>query len=90
MRKRLKRLNCKPLATKSTPSTTLTNNETTTNHNRSSADGGCATTQLLESPTIKAPVISIEAAEEGKIEAVKQHLASGTNVNLKNDSGSTP
>ena len=52
---------------------------------------GCATTQLLESPTVKAPDISIhQAAEEGKIEAVKQHLASGTNVNLKNDGGSTP
>ena len=31
-----------------------------------------------------------QAAEEGKIEALKQHLASGTNVNLKNDGGSTP
>ena len=52
---------------------------------------GCATTQLLkESPTVKAPDISIhQAAEEGKIEAVKQHLASRTNLNLKNDGGST-
>ena len=52
---------------------------------------GCATTQLLESPIVKAHDISIhQAAEELKIEAVEQHLASGTNVNLKNDSGSTP
>ena len=52
---------------------------------------GCATTQLLESPTVKALDISIhQAAEEGKIEAVEQHLAGGTNVNLKNHSGSTP
>ena len=37
---------------------------------------GCATTQLVkESPTVKAPDISIhQAAEEGKIEAVKQHF----------------
>jgi len=51
---------------------------------------GCATTHLQESPTVKAPDISIhQAAEEGKIEAVKQHLASRTNLNLKNDGGST-
>ena len=52
---------------------------------------GCDTTQLLESPIVKVHDISIhQAAEEGKIEAVEQHLASGTNVNLKNYSGSTP
>ena len=43
---------------------------------------GCATTQQPEPPTAEAPDISIhEAAEEGNIEAVKQHLAAGTDVN---------
>ena len=42
---------------------------------------GCASTQLPESPTVKAPDISIqEAARTGNIEAVKQHLAAGTDV----------
>ena len=31
-----------------------------------------------------------KAAEEGNIEAVKQHLAAGTDVNVKNKFGSTP
>ena len=31
-----------------------------------------------------------EAAEEGNIEAVKQHLAAGTDVNAKDDDGYTP
>ena len=45
----------------------------------------------LEPPTPKTPDILIqEAAFHGDIEAVKQHLASGANVNLKNDGGSTP
>ena len=36
-----------------------------------------------EPPTAKAPDISIhDAAENGNIEAVKQHLAAGTDVNL--------
>ena len=44
-----------------------------------------------EPPTAKAPEISIfDAVQIGNIEAVKQHLARGTNVNLKNDGGSTP
>ena len=52
---------------------------------------GCATTQQPEPPTAEAPDISIhEAAEEGNIEAVKQHLAAGTNVNAKIESGGTP
>ena len=35
-----------------------------------------------EPPTAKAPDISIhKAAEDGNIEAVKQHLAAGANVN---------
>ena len=44
-----------------------------------------------EPPTAKAPDISIHlAAFEGNIEAVKQHLAAGTDVNAKNPSGRTP
>jgi ankyrin repeat protein len=39
-----------------------------------------------EPPTAKAPDISIhEAAEDGNLEAVKQHLAAGTDVNTKGD-----
>ncbi len=39
-----------------------------------------------EPPTAKAPAISIhDAAFKGNIEAVKQHLAAGTDVNAKND-----
>ena len=42
-----------------------------------------------EPPTAKAPDISIhDAAEEGNVEAVKQHLAAGTDVNL--GGGATP
>ena len=42
---------------------------------------GCATTESHVSPTAKAPDISIqEAARTGNIEAVKQHLAAGTDV----------
>ncbi len=41
-----------------------------------------------EPPTAKAADISIhDAAEKGKIEAVKQHLAAGTDVNAKDDNG---
>jgi len=44
-----------------------------------------------EPPTAKVPDISIhKAAEDGNIEAVKQHLAAGTDVNAKGESGSTP
>ncbi len=44
-----------------------------------------------EPPTAKAPDISIHAAAKaGHIEAVKQHLAAGTDVNAKNDRGVTP
>ena len=43
-----------------------------------------------EPPTAKAPDISIhEAAEKGKIEAVKQHLAAGTDVNANPLRGSS-
>ncbi len=39
----------------------------------------------------KAPDISIHAAaESGNIEAVKQHIAAGTDVNAKDDDGTTP
>ena len=42
-------------------------------------------------PTAKAPDISIhDAAREGNIEAVKQHIAAGTDVNEKDDSEWTP
>jgi ankyrin repeat protein len=49
---------------------------------------GCGESQQSapapEAPTVKAPDISIhDAAEEGNIEAVKQHLAAGTDVNTK-------
>ena len=44
-----------------------------------------------EPPTAKAPDISIhDAIEKGNIEAVKQHLAAGADVNAKNRSGWTP
>ena len=52
---------------------------------------GCATTKQPEPPTVKAPDISIhEAAYTGNIEAVKQHLAAGTDVNAKDKIGGTP
>ena len=52
---------------------------------------GCATTQQPEPPTAKAPDISIhEAAYTGNIEAVKQHLAAGADVNAKASRGWTP
>jgi ankyrin repeat protein len=44
-----------------------------------------------EPPTAKAPDISIhEAAKKGNIEAVKQHLAAGKDVNAKDYRGWTP
>tara|TARA_B100000614_G_C14403161_1_gene434601 strand:- start:521 stop:802 length:282 start_codon:yes stop_codon:yes gene_type:complete len=44
-----------------------------------------------ESATVKVPDISIhEAAEVGNIEAVKQHLAAGADVNAKGAQGWTP
>jgi len=45
----------------------------------------------LEPPTAKAPDISIsEAALNENIEAVKQHIAAGTDVNARDNGGSTP
>ena len=41
-----------------------------------------------EPPTVEAPDISIhDAVEKGNIEAVKQHLTAGTDVNLKDEDG---
>ena len=52
---------------------------------------GCGTTQPPEPPTAKAPDISIhEAARDGNIEAVKQHLADGADVNARVNDGWTP
>ena len=52
---------------------------------------GCGESQPPEPPTPKAPDISIwNATEKGNLEAVKQHLAAGVDVNVKNDSGVTP
>ena len=52
---------------------------------------GCCTTQSPEPPTAKAPDISIhKAAKEGNIEAVKQHLTEGADVNAKDSRGRTP
>ena len=46
--------------------------------------------QQVEPPTTKAPEISIHAAaHQGNIEAVKKHIASGTDVNAKNSGGWT-
>ena len=52
---------------------------------------GCATTHSPEPPTTKvldAPIPA--AAYKGNIEAVKQHLAAGTDVNAKGEKGETP
>ncbi|MEO2184393.1 MAG: ankyrin repeat domain-containing protein [bacterium] len=52
---------------------------------------GCATTQSPEPLISKAPDISIhEAVAAGNIEAVKQHLADGADVNATNEVGWTP
>jgi len=52
---------------------------------------GCGTTQSPEPTTAKAPDISIQdAAKEGNIKAIKQHIAAGTDVNAKGDAESTP
>ena len=52
---------------------------------------GCATTQSPEPTTTKAPDISIlYAAETKNIDAIKQHLTAGTDVNTKDSKGKTP
>ena len=51
---------------------------------------GCATTQSPEPSTAKAPDISIhDAAKAGDIETVKQHLAAGTEMDVKGKDGWT-
>ena len=45
---------------------------------------GCATTQSPEPPTAKAPDISIhDAAARENVEAVREHLAAGADINSK-------
>ena len=52
---------------------------------------GCEEAQPPEPTTTKEPDINIhKAAEKGNIEAVKQHLAAGTDVNAKDKYGRTP
>ena len=52
---------------------------------------GCATTESPVSPTAKAPEISIhQAAAKGDIEAVKQHLNSGADVEARGPNGGAP
>ena len=52
---------------------------------------GCAATESNVLKIYKVPEISIHrAAIEGNIEAVKRHLAAGTDLNVKNSRGLTP
>ena len=52
---------------------------------------GCGESQLPKLPAFKASDILIHtAAEAGNIEAVKQHLAEGADVNAKGEKGETP
>ena len=52
---------------------------------------GCGPSQPPEPPTVKASGISIiKAIRKGNIEAVKQHIAAGTDVNAKDEDGLTP
>ena len=52
---------------------------------------GCGKSQSTEPPTAKAPDISIhDAAAVGNIEAVKQYLDGGADVNAKDGGGWTP
>ena len=52
---------------------------------------GCGKSQSTEPPTAKAPDISIhDAAAVGNIEAVKQYLDGGADVNAKDGDGFTP
>jgi ankyrin repeat protein len=51
---------------------------------------GCGEAQSPEPTTAKAPDINIhKAAQAGNIEAVKQHLAVGTDLNAKDKYGRT-
>ena len=52
---------------------------------------GCGESQPTEPSTAKAPDTSIHiAAAFGRIEAVKQHIAAGADVNAKNNTLDTP
>ena len=52
---------------------------------------GCGESQPPKPPTAEAPDISIhQAVFDGNIEAVKQHLAAGTDANAKTGVGETP
>ena len=52
---------------------------------------GCGKSQPTEPPIAKAPDISIhDAAKIGNIEAIKQHIGAGTEVNAKNKGGGIP
>jgi len=52
---------------------------------------GGKTRRELKAPTAKAiDILIFKAAFEGNVEAVKQRLAAGTDVNAKNNDGSTP
>ena len=52
---------------------------------------GCGQSQPTKPQTTKAPDISIlDAADRGNIEAVKQNLAAGADVNAKDGIGRTP
>ena len=52
---------------------------------------GCGESQPPKPPTAKAPDISIhDAAHKGNIDAVKKHLAAGTDVDAKTRFGDTP
>ena len=49
---------------------------------------GCGKSRPTEPPIAKAPDISIhDAAKIGNIEAIKQHIGAGTEVNAKNKGG---
>ena len=52
---------------------------------------GCVMNQPPKNTRTQAPILSIHsAAHQGSIEAVKQHLAAGTDVNAKNENVFTP
>ena len=56
---------------------------------------GCGESQPPEPPTAKAPDISIHdaagaAGRKGNMEAVKQHIAAGTDVNARDRQDKTP
>ena len=51
---------------------------------------GCGESQPTEPPTVAPEILIHEAARDGNIEAVKQHLAAGTDVNAKGKYEETP